>query len=200
ILGEEFGVTKRSERYMWIIDPIDGTLAFSHGVPLFTTLLSLFDTQTYEPIFSAISIPMLNKIVYAMKGCGAWDAGKRLTISKQSIARGNTPLFLSYDWKIVKQKHPNAYSELSEYPAHFRTWADAYAYYLVAANKARLVIDANMHTWDIAPVFLILVESGGFVSNWQGEVLNWQQIIETNTVDVIAAADREILDTILAKF
>ena len=70
ILGEEFAEREGGSGYRWIIDPIDGTKSFIHGVPLYGTLLGVeYDGQC---VLGVIRIPALDECLYAAKGQGAW--------------------------------------------------------------------------------------------------------------------------------
>ncbi|HOX53626.1 MAG TPA: inositol monophosphatase family protein, partial [Fibrobacteria bacterium] len=59
VIGEEYGVHLPQARYKWVVDPIDGTKAFIHGVPLFGTLLALLDGD--QPVVGVIHMPALGE-------------------------------------------------------------------------------------------------------------------------------------------
>src|SRR3712207_7001380 len=83
VLGEEMGATGHGAR-RWVLDPIDGTKNFVRGVPVWATLIALFDGD--EPIVGLVSAPALNRRWWAAKGVGAWT-GRRL----ESAARCTGP-------------------------------------------------------------------------------------------------------------
>jgi fructose-1,6-bisphosphatase/inositol monophosphatase family enzyme len=66
ILGEEEGLKGTGTRWQWIVDPIDGTRSFIHGIPLFGTLIALFDTQEHVPLVGVIHHPMLGLYGFAV--------------------------------------------------------------------------------------------------------------------------------------
>jgi len=68
IVGEEFGEQAGQSGFQWILDPIDGTKSFIHGVPLYTTLIAVL--QNDEPQIGVIHAPALGETVYAAKGAG----------------------------------------------------------------------------------------------------------------------------------
>ena len=74
VMGEEFGTTGHGPR-RWVLDPIDGTKNFVRGVPVWATLIALFDGD--EPVVGLVSAPALNKRWWAAKDVGAWT-GRRL--------------------------------------------------------------------------------------------------------------------------
>jgi histidinol-phosphatase len=73
VIGEEFGNTQGKSDRQWVIDPIDGTKAFIHGVPLFGTLLALLENG--KAIVGMIHLPALGHSLYATKGGGAFVDG-----------------------------------------------------------------------------------------------------------------------------
>lgn len=200
IIGEEFENTwNKKSNYTWIIDPIDGTLAFTHGTPLFTNLLALFDFEQMRPVLGCISIPILKKVIYAISGKGAWDGKHRLFIEKEGLIekeRANL-LFLSYDWGKVQEKSPEITKNIIDMNIPMRTWADAFAYYLLASSKAAAVIDPSTHVWDIAAVYPIVKEAGGIMRTWQGENIDWQKVLKANSIDILACSGPEILETLV---
>lgn len=70
IIGEEFDSHNEAARFSWIIDPIDGTKSFIHGVPLYTTLLGLMDTKSGEPLLGCVYAPATGELACARKGGG----------------------------------------------------------------------------------------------------------------------------------
>src|SRR5689334_22639238 len=70
VLGEEFGDHPGTTGFRWVLDPVDGTKSFIHGVPLFGTLIGL--EYQGECVAGVCRIPPLHEVVYAAKGQGAW--------------------------------------------------------------------------------------------------------------------------------
>src|SRR4051812_30386348 len=70
VLGEEFGETASSNGYRWILDPVDGTKSFVHGVPLFGTLIGI--EHNGEMVAGVCRFPALDEVVYAGQGGGTW--------------------------------------------------------------------------------------------------------------------------------
>src|SRR6195952_5285051 len=88
VMGEEFGTTGHGPR-RWVLDPIDGTKNFVRGVPVWATLISLFDGD--EPVVGLVSAPALNKRWWAAKDIGAWT-GRRLESATRCRGSGVTQL------------------------------------------------------------------------------------------------------------
>src|SRR6476469_3612777 len=70
IVGEEFGEQAGASGFQWILDPIDGTKSFIHGVPLYTTLIAVL--QNDEPQIGVIHAPAVGETAYAAVGSGCW--------------------------------------------------------------------------------------------------------------------------------
>ena len=211
IIGEEFGANddKKTQYkqypYAWIIDPIDGTQAFIHGVPLFTTLLALFDFEAMQPIIGCVSIPIYETIIYAIKDKGIWESQKASLAHKlpeyQEIQNlQSSQLYLSYDWIKVYNKAPKLAKHLFTQKTNIitRTWADAFAYYLLITANAQMVIDPSTHIWDVAAVYPLIKEAKGIICDWQGQDIQWDEFIESNEKDIIACSSQKTLDTILS--
>ncbi len=170
VLGEELPETPGSSGYRWIVDPIDGTKSFIHGVPLYGTLVGV-EHQGQSRI-GVIVIPALDEYVYAAAGGGAWyvcgDRPPRP--AKVSICGSlGQGLFVTSEVDCFEQTGRRAaYDRLQAAARLTRTWGDCYGYLLVATGRAELMVDAIMNVWDAAAVLPILQEAGGTFTDWQG--------------------------------
>ena len=86
ILGEEDGETPGSSGRRWIIDPIDGTEAFTHGVGLYSNLLFLEDE--HGPAIGVINVPALGELVSAGRGLGCFLNGLRCNVNDTATVDG----------------------------------------------------------------------------------------------------------------
>ena len=84
-LAEESGQTGKS-RYTWVIDPLDGTSNFLHGIPHFCVSIALLDNQ--EPVLGVIYDPLRNEIYSAVKGSGAVLNDKRIRVAQRNDLSG----------------------------------------------------------------------------------------------------------------
>src|SRR6476659_8601916 len=91
ILGEEFGEQAGRSGFQWVLDPIDGTKSFIHGVPLYTTLVAVLEND--RPQIGVIHAPALGETVYAAKGSGCWYTFG--TANKPQVARVSAVASLS---------------------------------------------------------------------------------------------------------
>lgn len=170
ILGEEFGEQSGKSGFRWIIDPIDGTKSFIHGVPLYAVLIGIEHEQ--ESRVGVIHIPALNEMIYAAVGQGAWHCvgekspQRAMVSSRANLAEG---LFCTSDPANFRQRGAwDFYERLCLATRISRTWGDAYGYLLVATGRAEVMVDPIMSIWDAAALFPIMQEAGGTYTDWQG--------------------------------
>lgn len=171
ILGEEFPDRAGTSGYRWILDPIDGTKAFIHGVPLYGTMVGVeCDGQTLAGV---VTIPALEECVYAGIGLGAWYVSKGQPPRPARVSRRaplSQGLFLTSEvanFDSVGRR--DAYDRLQQASRLSRTWGDCYAYMLVAIGRAEVAVDPIMNPWDAAAVLPIIVEAGGQFTDWTGQ-------------------------------
>jgi histidinol phosphatase-like enzyme (inositol monophosphatase family) len=170
ILGEEFPERPGTSGFRWILDPIDGTKSFIHGVPLYGTLVGV--EQAGKPMIGVIHIPPLDECVYAAVGSGAWyqTQGKPPRLAHVSkCERLSEGLFLTSEVRTFYEAgRRDAYDRLQAAARLSRTWGDCYAYLMVVTGRAELAVDAQMSIWDAAALLPILEEAGGTFTDWQG--------------------------------
>ncbi len=170
ILGEELPDRPGTSGFRWILDPIDGTKSFIHGVPLYGTLVGV--EHGGESVIGVDLIPALDECVYAGKGQGAWYVwGDRPPVRAgvSRCARLAEGLFLTSE--VVNFDNTGrraAYDRLQAAARLTRTWGDCYGYLLLATGRAELMVDPIMELWDAAALLPILEEAGGTFTDWQG--------------------------------
>jgi histidinol-phosphatase len=170
ILGEEFGEQPGTSGFRWILDPIDGTKSFIHGVPLYSVLIGV--EYEGESRIGVIYVPPLDEMAYAAVGHGAWyvrDNGPpqpARVSSKKTLADS---LFLTSDpANFNKREAWPFFQRLCAAARASRTWGDAYGYLLVVTGRAEVMVDPLMNLWDAAALLPILQEAGGTYTDWQG--------------------------------
>jgi histidinol phosphatase-like enzyme (inositol monophosphatase family) len=169
ILGEEFGEQAGTSGYRWILDPIDGTKSFIHGVPLYGTLIGVEYDQRSQ--IGVIYIPALDEGVDAATGQGAWyerSAAARTPARVSQAATLAQSLVCSSDTRFHTPARREAYARLQAAVQLSRTWGDCYGYLLVATGRAEVMLDPIMNVWDAAALQPVLVEAGGTFTDWQG--------------------------------
>ncbi|MDO5114024.1 MAG: histidinol-phosphatase [Planctomycetia bacterium] len=169
ILGEEFPSKEGSSGFRWILDPIDGTKAFIHGVPLYGTLIGV----EYEgkAILGVIEIPAMDERVYAKTGGGAWYVqGEKTPVRAQVSACSHLSeslILTSEEMTFYRTDRYASWKRLIHHAKQARTWGDCYGYMLVATGRAEGMVDPAMSLWDAAALFPIIQEAGGIFTDWQ---------------------------------
>jgi histidinol phosphatase-like enzyme (inositol monophosphatase family) len=165
IIGEEGGETSGASVRRWIIDPIDGTYSFVHGVPFYGVLLGV--EIEGEPTIGVINMPALGEIAYAARGLGCFLNGEPARVSKTE--RLEDALLLSTDFgACARYGFGPAAEELQRRAAMRRTWGDCYGYVLVASGRADVMLDPAMNVWDCAALLPVIEEAGGTFTDWRG--------------------------------
>ena len=194
ILGEEEGEKIGTSSRRWIIDPVDGTFSFVHGVPLYAVLIGLEIDD--EPVLGVVNLPALNEIVYAARGLGCFWNGQPARVSAtKSLSEA---LLLATDFGTAEQfGFGRAADALQRQVNARRTWGDAYGHVLVATGRADIMLDPVMNVWDCAALFPLLEEAGGSFTDWQGKrTIHSGNAISTNGLlfdDVMETIRRDVV-------
>jgi myo-inositol-1(or 4)-monophosphatase len=190
---EEGTIIKQGLKYCWVIDPLDGTTNFLHGLPPYAISIALMEYD--EPVAGVIYEVCSNELFCAWKEGGAWLNGERINVSKASklsdslVATG----FPYYNFAYLDQymkclmhffKHTHGIRRLG-------SAATDMAY--VACGRFEVFYEYGLHPWDIAAGIIILREAGGKVSDFSGNEkgLTGDEIIASNS-----AVFQEVLETI----
>ncbi|MCO6047258.1 inositol monophosphatase [Aeoliella sp. ICT_H6.2] len=202
IVGEEYGQTPGTSGFVWVLDPIDGTKSFIHGIPLYTTLIGVLHTsdgkvENGTTQLGVIRAPALDEVIYARRGGGAWhqrgdgEPVRAAIEPDRPLAEGL--LLTSEVGSFRKRKSGRGmetYLALDERVRLARTWGDAYGYLMVATGRADVMIDPEMNLWDAAALQPVIEEAGGVFCDWQGTAtVHSGEAIAGN-----AAAMREVLE------
>jgi histidinol phosphatase-like enzyme (inositol monophosphatase family) len=168
IIGEEGGLKSGDNNFKWIIDPIDGTKTFVHGVPFYGVLIGV--EVRGEASVGAIYMPALDEMVCAATGLGCSWNSRPARVSP--ISKLEEAVLLTTSVKTASER-TGAWDVLAARTKMQRTWGDCYGYLLVATGRAEIMIDPQMNPWDCAPMMPILREAGGHFTTWDGEPTIW---------------------------
>jgi myo-inositol-1(or 4)-monophosphatase len=140
-------------RYTWVIDPLDGTTNFAHGLPLFGVSIALL--QDGLPIVGVLCFPLIHETYHARAGGGAFCNGARLTTDPTALPD-------SQNFLMQCTRTPRRYTIQS--PLKPRILGSA-AYHLaaVATGTALAAVEATPKVWDLAAACLIVQEAGGVI-------------------------------------
>ncbi|MEX2493605.1 MAG: inositol monophosphatase family protein [Nitrospirales bacterium] len=162
ILGEEEGLQGTGTRWRWIVDPIDGTRSFIHGIPLFGTIISLLDTEEDLPVVGVIYLPMLGQTYAAAKGLGATCQGTRLDVSGNRsledamIGVGDIAQFASAN-------RLSDYQRLQGLSGYVRGYTDCFGHGLVVSGALGAMLDPALKPWDILATQVLIEEANGTI-------------------------------------
>ncbi|MDR0789006.1 MAG: hypothetical protein LBN03_02280 [Bifidobacteriaceae bacterium] len=170
--------------FQWIIDPIDGTANYVRGMPIWATLIALYDFTNPDdpkPIFSVVSAPAISKRWFGIHNAAAWtaDIGQSLESrnTRNICISGETKLedaFVSYSslygWNDLGLT--NEFYELLNAAKRTRAFGDFYNYMLVAEGVCDIALEPELKTHDMAALIPILSGAGAVFSSVNPDHIN----------------------------
>jgi histidinol-phosphatase len=163
VLGEEEAPIAGTSGRRWILDPIDGTKAFTCGVPLYSNLLALEDDHGIA--IGVVNLPALGETVWAGRGLGCWSEQGPSRVSADATLEGAYVMSSSFShWPA------GAVDALVTAGANMRTWGDGYGYALVATGRVAAMVDPAAAPYDLGPMPVLLAEAGGRFTDLTGTV------------------------------
>lgn len=180
ILGEEFGEQAgwgEASGFRWIVDPIDGTVSFVHGVPLFGTIVGV--EYRGRPVAGVVAMPALDEVVWGGAGLGAWhEVGVFASPEKATVGEARvtttarledaTLVTTSLDY-FVKAGMPSVFARIQGACAAMRGWSDCYGFVLAVTGRADAVVEPLVKPWDICGVAPIVEAAGGRWTDFDGK-------------------------------
>ena len=179
ILGEEEGEVIGTDRFQWVLDPIDGTMFYVLGVPKFGTLVALHEQG--KPRLGVIHLPVTKETLYAEKGMGCWyvRGHTKPTQVRVSSHVGNikdaTVSLSGIDCSELRKgmrKQNCLLGRLIRNAGCLEFVGDCVQHMLVARGNLHVALDSVMQPWDSAAIIPCIREAGGVVSTLQGEYEN----------------------------
>lgn len=169
ILSEECGDIIQDSEYKWIIDPIDGTVNFAHGIPI--CCVSIGIEKEGKMLFGAIYNPFMKELFIAERGKGATLNDNGISVSKKGKVE-NACLVTGFPYTYLDE--PNGPLEVFErfirkgIPVR-RLGSAAIDLAWVACGRFDGFYEHKLQAWDSAAGFIIVEEAGGTVTNLKGE-------------------------------
>jgi myo-inositol-1(or 4)-monophosphatase len=182
VLGEESGASKTVSEWKWIIDPIDGTVNFAHGIPL--NCVSIAVEKNGEIIMGAVYNPHMNEFYFAELNAGATLNDKPIRVSKETAVLKSC-LVTGFPYTYINM--PNGPLEVFErfikkgIPVR-RLGSAAIDLCWVAAGRFDGFYEHKLEPWDSAAGYLIVTEAGGMVTDHKGDPYSiyQHQVLATN--------------------
>jgi histidinol-phosphatase len=163
-LGEEHGAIGPSDR-RWIIDPIDGTVNFIRGIPIWAVLIAL--EEEGEIRAGVVLNPVTEECYWARTGEGAWANGERLRVSACEEMK-DALLFHSSLNFLRSTPYWDGFVRMVDRSYRTRGFGDYYGYCLVAQGKGEIYAEVDLKIWDWAPMKILVEEAGGRLTDFAG--------------------------------
>lgn len=167
IVGEEHGSEREGADFVWLLDPIDGTVSFIHGVALFGTLIGLLHEG--RPILGAIHQPITDELVIGAGGEATFNGRPARIREHRPLERAT---LMTTDPGLIELHQPagtyDRFEGLRRRAGTFRCWGDCYGYLLVASGRADAMLDPILHAWDLLPLVPVIEGAGGVITTWSG--------------------------------
>lgn len=169
LLGEEGGLQGGSAEYTWIVDPIDGTMNFAHGLPHFCVSIAL--TRDEQAVCAVVHDPLRDELFHATAGAGAWLGAQRLRVSDcaaldQALLAA---VFPKPGSPLLERFEPTLLRALRECAGVRRSGSMVLDLAYVAAGRLDGLWQWGMQPWDIAAGALLVREAGGCAQSIDGE-------------------------------
>lgn len=183
-ITEEGTEAKAPAELTWVIDPLDGTTNFIHGLPVFAVSIALMENE--EVVLGVVYEVNRHECFYAMKGEGAYCNDTKIkvspakTLSESLIATG----FPYYNFEMI-DKYMNVLKDLMKSTHGLRRLGSAAVdLCYVAAGRSEGYFEYNLNSYDVAAGALIVEEAGGKVTDFKGgrDFVFGRQIIATNNL------------------
>ncbi len=191
IIGEEFGIKSGTTGRTWVLDPIDGTVSFMAGRPIFGTLVALLSDGW--PV-----IGIIDQCISGERWVGV--AGRETTLNgklvrTRSCTALNEATLASTGPQYFDNHSAEHFMALAAKTAHkHMVWGgDCYNYGLLAAGQIDLVVESGLKLYDFAALVPIVEGAGGMMCDWNGEPLH-----AASEGDIIALGDPARMEDVLA--
>lgn len=190
ILGEELAAENAGSRVQWVLDPIDGTIAFLAGKPTFVSLIGV-------TIDAVPAVGMIDQTIVGDRWIGC--AGHGATLNGEAT---ETSARTSLGKAILGTTTPDMFEGVEDKAWFYRIaeqcmvtsfGGDGYAYGLLASGHIDLIMESGLAWHDAAALIPIITEAGGVVSDFDGNPL----LPEQENYDVLAVANRDLHQQIL---
>ena len=182
VLAEESGMHDSSSEYLWVIDPLDGTTNFAHGLPIFSVSIGV--QKNGEMIYGVVYDVMRDAMYSAEKGSGAFCNGRKLSVSSNDDLHKSV-LVTGFPYNVHENpdfafERFNAFLRVARAVRRLGSAAIDMCY--VAEGVFDGFWEVSLNAWDMAAGKLLIEEAGGIVTDFQGKPMNIfdKQILASN--------------------
>lgn len=183
ILSEESGQNNRTSEYLWVVDPLDGTTNFAHGLPIFSVSIAVLKNN--ETIYGVVYDVMRDVLYSAEKGSGAFANGKSIYVSnRRELEKCMLVTGFPYDFNGKDSVFTMFESFLKKSRAVRRLGSAAIDCCLVAEGVFDGFWEATLFPWDVLAGKVIIEEAGGKVTDFNNDplTLELKQFLGTNNL------------------
>lgn len=168
ILTEENGTLGEENEYLWVVDPLDGTLNFTRGIPIFSTSIAV--VKNNRPVAAVVYNPITDSLFTAEVGNGAFWNGERMQVSEiDKIEEAIVSMGRARD-NENKQKTLEIYTKFySKLKSQRVLGGAALELAWVAAGRLEGFVSVGLKKWDSFAGVLLVTEAGGKISDFSGQ-------------------------------
>src|ERR1700693_3323470 len=180
IVGEELGGDGQAE-WRWILDPIDGTVNYANGVPVWASLIALMRGD--RAVCGVVSAPALGRRWWAATGQGAFTgSGQRSHVSRAPLLE-EAYVSCTDVRDFATRRGERGFRTVLERARVVRAFGDFWSHMLVAEGVIDVAVEAWVTPWDVAATQVIMVEAGGRFSDFDGAMrIDTGTVISTNGI------------------
>lgn len=171
IIAEEGSRSHKNSEYTWVIDPLDGTFGFSHGMPYFSVSIGLL--KNGKPIMGVINHVSFQNLYWAQNGKGSFLNGKKIHVSSKQVL-DETACVLGVGHRQKRQQKLDLYINklITRIGLPYEFGSAAVTLALVAQGILDLYV-TQAYPWDFAAGAVIVREAGGKVTDFEGNEPDW---------------------------
>lgn len=171
ILTEETGAINGDPEYLWVIDPIDGTINFSRGIDSYCISIGLEKNGKIE--MGVIYQPVFDRLYVAERGRGAFLGNKKFAVSKEEKMINMILARCDSNDVDARRRGTEIYGNLSDKVRHSRMiGSSALMFAMLAAGQVDLYFKNSFYYWDYAAGIALIEEAGGVVTDFDGAPIN----------------------------
>jgi histidinol phosphatase-like enzyme (inositol monophosphatase family) len=187
IAGEEFDDRPGDGRFVWSLDPVDGTRAFVCRLPSWVTLVALLDEG--RPVLAVIDAPALDELYIGGASAALLIGGRETPIATSGCRTLAEARLSTTDPYLFAGADSAAWERVRERVRTTRYGLDGYGYARVAAGSLDLVLEAGLKPHDYNALIPVVRAAGGAIGDWRGgDDFTQGQVIAAATPDLYAAA------------
>ena len=168
IVGEEHGTLSPDADYVWVLDPIDGTLPFLAGIPVFGTLIALIHRRI--PIIGVIDMPATGERWVGCQGKPTTRNGEPVRV--RSCGQLDSALLSTSNPDLYANDEIAIFERLKTRTRWCIYGGSCLAYAQIACGRIDVGIDAGLDAFDYTALVPVIVGAGGVITDWKGESLN----------------------------